>query len=124
MEKDEIDELIAEAEGRQLEILIQLKYLNQQAYFWQRQFKMSWKQKYNKMWSQKFWKEARQLLKEYSTIENNGIFQCQLCKKELDSKFVLHHDFYPKNPNNFFNPLYLKLICNSCNYKEHKDKYE
>ena len=119
-----MDELIREANGRQLEILIKLKLLNQQACFWQQQFKKSWKQKYNEMWKQKFWKNARQLLKEYFTIEKHGKFRCSLCEKLLNTKFVLHHDFYPKNPNNLFNPLYTKLICTSCNYKEHKDKYE
>lgn len=124
MDLDEMDELIREANGRSLEILIQGKILGQKAHFWQRGMGKSYKQKYREMWKQDFWKEARILYKEYFTIENDGIFQCPLCKKHLDSKFVLHHDFYPKNPSNLFNPLYFKLICTSCNYKEHKDKYK
>ena len=127
IEIDEMDELIREASGRQLEILIRLKTLNQQAVFHMKGFNKNWKQKYNEMWKQKFWKEARQLLKEYFTLENNGIFQCSLCKKMLDSKFILHHyqDFYKGSfKSNTFTPIYVSLVCSGCNYKEHKDKYE
>jgi len=124
MDLDEIDELIREASGRKLEILIQLKILNQKAFFWQRQFKKSWKQKYREMWRQPFWKEARILLKEYF-IEKNGILKCPLCNGLLYDKFVLHHfpKFYKGSFRaNTFTPIYVQLICTSCNYKEHKDK--
>jgi hypothetical protein len=122
MDKDEIDELIKEASGRKLEILIQLKTLNQQAFFHMKTPKKSWKQNYKEMWSKSFWKEARILLKEYFT-NKNGILKCPLCNKLLYDKFVLHHfpKFYKGSfKANMFTPLYTQLICNSCNYKVHK----
>ena len=124
IEKDEMDELIDESNGDQLVILIRMKTLNQKAAFHMKTPGKTFKQNYRSMWSKPFWKEARQLLKEYFTLENNGIFQCGSCKKSLDSKFVLHHyqDFYKGSFRaNTFTPLYIQLICNSCNYKEHKE---
>ena len=125
MDKDEIDELIREASGRQLEILIQLKSLNQQAFFHMKTPRKSFKQNYKEMWSKSFWKKARKLLKEYFT--ENGVFRCTICQKILHDKFILHHfpDFYKGSfQANTFTPLYVQLICQGCNYREHKDKYE
>lgn len=120
IEVDEIDELIRESSGRKLEILIQLKILNQKAFFHMKQFKKSWKVKYREMWKQPFWKKARLLLKEYFTLENNGKLNCIECGKEISKTYVLHHekDFY--SLLNFFNPIYVNILCSSiCHKRKH-----
>lgn len=114
----EINELINQASGRQLEILLKLKELNQKAHFWQKQFGKTYKKKYNEMWNQSFWKKARKLLKEYFSKE--GISICPICKNEIKDKYVLHHDFYPKEAYNLFTPLYCQIICKTCHNKTHK----
>lgn len=119
----EINELIREASGRQLEILLELKKLNKLAYLHMKQFSKNWKTKYREMWRKPFWRRARILLKEYFTIENNGKFVCHDCGKELGKSFVVHHDegFYKGAfQANIFTPLYIKILDNSCHSKIHK----
>lgn len=120
MDRDEIDELIREASGRQLEILIRLKTLNQQASFWQKGMGKTYKKKYNEMWRELFWKEGRKLLKEY--FSKDGISKCPICNRIINDRYVLHHDFYPKKASNLLTPLYCQIICVGCNMKVHKDK--
>ena len=121
-EKLEIQDLINESEDRKLEILIRLKQLNKKAYLFMRQFGKTWKQKYHEMWKQDFWKEGKQLLKEYYSIGLNGNIQpvwCMVCGKPLGDNFTLHHltDFY--NDLNYFTPLYIDLVHHSCHKKLH-----
>lgn len=117
----EIQELINQCKGgRQLEILIRLKTLNKQAFLHMRQFGKSYKQKYREMWKTEFWKEGKELLREYFKLENSGKLYCYECKKEIKGKGILHHiDFY--NNLNLFTPLYVGFLCsNKCHSKIHE----
>ena len=115
----EINVMIKEASGRQLEILLRLKVLNNEANLHLKQFGKKWKQKYHEMWRTPFWKEAKALLREYDNIENEGSF-CHICSMPFGMKFTLHHEEAFYNPLNLFTPTFVQLLHNKCHQKHHK----
>jgi len=107
----EIDDLIKITNGRRLEILLQLKLLNREALLFMKQFGKNWKQKYHELWKTSIWKEGKILLKEYFTIEGNGILKCKKCNAQLDNNFTIHHETY--NSLNIFHPNFLEIVCSN-----------
>ena len=116
----EMNELIAnEPSLEKRTILRELKKYNKFAHEWMHKFGSTWKQKYQSLQKTKEWRKARRLLKGYFTNDNNLI--CKECNKEIKGSFTLHHDMYGK-PYDFFNPLYIKLICSYHHTKDFHKK--
>lgn len=115
----EIDEMIQQEVNREafdlriIRILERLKELNKEASNWMHQFGKAWKSKYKTMWSKPFWKEARELIREYYMIKNGDV--CHACGKSMTKTFVLHHGdengkFYPKQAHDLFTPIYCRIV--------------
>ena len=111
MDKIEIDSLMDISSGRRLEILIILKELNREAHLFMRRFGKRYKQSYHELWKTSYWKEAKILLKEYFTIEGNGILRCKKCNNELTDNYTLHHSVY--NDLNLFTPIFIEPLCSN-----------
>jgi len=108
------DMIKEETNERRIEILRELKKYNKKAYLHMKQFGKTWKQKYREMWRKPFWKEAKELLREYKGST------CKICKEPFRKSFTLHHeeDFY--KVINIFNPNVVQLVHSRCHTRHHQ----
>ena len=111
-----INDMIDFAEGKQKEILYELKRLNKKAYRLMLLPRRSWKVKYHLVQKSAYWFRAKELLIDFFTYDD--IFRCNVCGKVMNYKqCVMHHKEY--RPEELFTPKFIRFLHSHCHGSIH-----
>jgi len=105
--------------NRHKKILKELEKYSKFAKIYLRNNYLDFKIAYNNFQKSKAWTEAKALLIEYFSLENE-IFTCPICSNVLDPYYsTLHHIYYDNKK--LFDPKYIDLVHHDCHERYHQE---
>ncbi|MHA1234582.1 MAG: hypothetical protein ACTSQL_05800 [Promethearchaeota archaeon] len=105
--------------SRRKKILKELKKYNRYAKIYLRKNFLDFKTAYNNFQKSEAWTEAKALLIEYFSLENETL-RCPICDNILDPyNSTLHHIYYDKKK--LFDPKYVDLVHHDCHEQYHRE---